>query len=78
VANSLVVADPAETPTLVLRPREAAKALGVCPRTLATWTKAGKIPVVRVGSGRKSAVLYPVEVLRAWLAEQAAAQQPAK
>jgi excisionase family DNA binding protein len=67
--------DPAtEPPTLVLRPREAAKALGVCPRTLATWTKAGNIPVVRVGTGKKQAVLYPVDALRAWLAERAVAQ----
>jgi excisionase family DNA binding protein len=72
VANPLL-ADPAEPQPLALRPRDAARALGICPRTLSTWTKAGKIPAVRVGGGKKPAVLYPVEALRAWLAEQASA-----
>lgn len=48
---------------LALRPREAAVAIGVSPRTLWTWTKAGKVPHVRMGAK----VLYPVELLREWL-----------
>jgi len=55
-------------PALALRPREAAKALGISARTLWTWTKSGLLPCVRVGRGRRQVVLYPVEQLRAWLA----------
>jgi hypothetical protein len=49
---------------LAYRPRQAARAIGVCERTLQLWTKAGDgPPFVRIGR----AVLYPVDVLRAWL-----------
>ena len=58
------------TPCLALRPREAAAALGVSERTLWTWTREGTIPHVRRGK----TVLYPVDVLRDWLAAQAAAK----
>lgn len=53
---------------LALRPREAAKAIGVSTRTLWTWTTAGRVPHVRIGR----AVLYPVEGLRRWLEAEAA------
>jgi excisionase family DNA binding protein len=56
---------------LALRPREAARVLGVSTRTLWTWTKNGHVPHVRVGSGRRKTTLYPVAELRAWLARQA-------
>lgn len=57
---------------LALRPREAAKALGVSSRTLWDLTAPrGPIPCVRVGAGKRQSVLYPVEVLRAWLADAA-------
>jgi hypothetical protein len=52
---------------LSLRPREAAIAIGISPRHLATLTKANVIPHVRLGR----AVVYPVAVLEQWLAEQA-------
>lgn len=55
-------------PVLALRPREAAKALGVSERTLWSWTGDGLIPCVRVGASRT--VLYPVDMLRRWLEEQ--------
>jgi excisionase family DNA binding protein len=58
---------------LALRPREAAKALGICERTLFDLNKAGEIPCVRIGW----AILYPVETLRAWLAAKAGAAKPA-
>lgn len=52
---------------LALRPREAAKALGISERLLWSKTNCGEIPHVRVGRS----VLYPVEQLRQWLAGQA-------
>lgn len=53
------------SPPLALRPRDAAKALGIGERTL--WnltTPRGPIPVVKVGTAR----LYRVADLDAWLA----------
>ena len=52
---------------LSLRPREAAKALGISPRTLWTLTKAGKIPALQLGDGPRKVYLYPTEALKAWL-----------
>jgi excisionase family DNA binding protein len=57
--------------TLALRPREAAKALGISPRHLWQLTKDGHIPCVRVGSGKRRTVLYPLADLQAWLTRQA-------
>jgi excisionase family DNA binding protein len=51
---------------LSLRPREAAKALGVSERTLWGWTHAGTVPYVRIGR----TILYPVDALRDWLRQQ--------
>lgn len=58
---------------LALRPREAAKALGISARHLWQLTKDGHIPCVRVGSGTRKTVLYPVAELQAWLAQAAQA-----
>ena len=55
------------TESLALRPREAAKALGVSERSLWEWTHRGEIPHVRVGRS----VLYPVDGLRDWLNRRA-------
>ena len=52
---------------LALRPREAAKALGISPRLLWQLTHDGRIPCVRVGSGKRRIVLYPTADLQAWL-----------
>ena len=54
---------------LALAPREAARALGVSPRTLWAHTKAGTVPHVRLGRR----ILYPVRELREWLAGRTAA-----
>ncbi len=54
-----------DPPRLALRPREAAKALGVSERTLWSMTKAGKIPHARMDR----IVMYPVDALRKWLDE---------
>jgi len=55
----------AAIPKLAMRPREAAKAIGLSERTLWTLTNQGKIPHIRLGR----AVLYPVDTLCEWLAE---------
>jgi excisionase family DNA binding protein len=57
---------------LALRPRQAARALGISVRHLWQLTKDGVIPCVRVGSGKRKTVLYPVAELQCWLARQAA------
>ena len=56
---------------LALRPREAAKALGISPRLLWQLTHDGVIPCVRVGSGKRRTVLYPTADLQVWLTRQA-------
>jgi excisionase family DNA binding protein len=58
-------APPAITP-LSVRPREAARALGISERLLWSWTQHHQIPHVRVGG----VVLYPVEELQRWLRGQ--------
>ena len=50
-------------PALALRPREAAKSLGISESLLGQWTRAGIVPHYR----RESVVLYPVRVLEDWL-----------
>jgi excisionase family DNA binding protein len=55
---------------LALRPREAAKALGISPRLLWQLTKDGRIPCVRVGGGKRKTVLYPLADLQAWLSRE--------
>jgi hypothetical protein len=57
---------------LSLRPREAARALGISARTL--WSLSaprGPIPCVRIGNGNRQTVLYPVADLAAWLRSSA-------
>jgi excisionase family DNA binding protein len=57
--------------SLALRPREAAKALGISARTLWGLTAPrGPIPCVRLGSGKRT-VLYPTADLQAWLSREA-------
>lgn len=61
---------------LSLRPREAAQAIGISERTL--WslsTPRGPIPCVRIGNGKRRAVLYSIAGIQAWLSQQADAQK---
>jgi len=60
---------------LALRPREAAKALGISPRLLWQLTHDGVIPCVRVGNGKRRTVLYPTADLKDWLTRQAQAEK---
>ena len=48
---------------LLLTPREAAKALSVCERTLFALTKAGELPTIRIGRS----VRYSVDDLKDWI-----------
>jgi len=62
--------------SLALRPREAAKALGISARTLWGLTAPrGPIPCLRIGHGKRRTVLYPVAELQAWLRRQAEAEK---
>lgn len=64
--------DTQEPLTLSLRPIDAANALGIGRRKLFDLTRPrGPIRCVRVGT----AILYPVDELRAWLATEAAKSQ---
>ena len=56
-------------PALAVRPAEAARRLGISPRTLWAWTQAGTVPHAKVGG----VTLYPVAALEAWLAERTCA-----
>jgi phage terminase Nu1 subunit (DNA packaging protein) len=58
-------------PRLALRRPEMAEALGVSERTLSAWSD---VPTVRIGG----CVMYPVEQIRKWLADQAANQSNPK
>jgi hypothetical protein len=62
-----------DTQPLAFRPREAAKALNISARLLWQLTKDGHVPCVRVGTGKRKTVLYPVAVLEAWLNKQSEA-----
>lgn len=61
--------------TLALRSPEAAKCLGISPRLLWQLTHDGIIPCVKLGTGKRRTVLYPVDDLKAWLSQQAAAEK---
>jgi excisionase family DNA binding protein len=63
---------------LALRPREAAKALGISPRLLWQLTKDGHVPCVRIGNGKRRTVLYPLADLQNWLTRQAVATKGGK
>ncbi len=62
---------PNEQTPLALRPREAAKSLGISPRHLWQLTRDGLIPCVRLGRGKRGAMLYPVSTLQSWLEQNA-------
>ncbi len=58
--------DDSNSVSVGLRPREAAKALGIGERLLWSKTNAGEIPHLRLGR----AIVYTVGMLRYWMAEQ--------
>ncbi len=50
-------------PCLLISPREAAKSLSICERTLYSLTKRGEIPAVHIGR----CVRYDPDALKAWI-----------
>jgi len=48
---------------MLLSPRQAAKALSICEKSLYTLTKSGQLPAVKIGRS----VRYAVEDLRAFI-----------
>ena len=69
LSRALLRTDAGEPPCLALRPRNTAKALDIGERLLFDLTKRGEIPHLRLGT---KCIVYPVDGLRDWLAEQAA------
>jgi excisionase family DNA binding protein len=61
---------------LALRAPEAAKMLSISAGYLWRLTREGHIPCVRVGSGKRKTILYPVAELQAWLQRQTEASVP--
>lgn len=64
--ESLLTPAPAPMPKLLVTPREAAKVLSVCEKTLFTLNKRGELPAVRIGR----AVRYAVADLQAFINRQ--------
>lgn len=48
---------------LALRPKDAAKALGISERLLWDWSRQHGLPTVRVGR----VILFPIDAIKAWL-----------
>lgn len=69
------MANSSDQPPLALRPRDAARRLGISPRTLWEWTRLGIIPCVRIGTGKRKTVLYSETDLQTWLTQQAEASK---
>ena len=67
IANPLTTDDGGAPLRLALRAKDAALALAIGERKLWELTNRNLIPHVRIGK----AIVYPVELLRQWLAEQA-------
>ncbi len=66
VEQTSIVKQKAETPCLSMRPKEAAKALGISERLLWEWTRRGIVPYVKIGG----VVIYPADALREWLRQR--------
>lgn len=60
-------------PKLLLTEAEAAKALALSPRMVRKMVDAGDLPVVYAGRAKR----YPLEALRAWIADRATSRPPA-
>jgi len=57
-----------QTPSLALRPRDAARAMGISERTLWAWAHSADDPVPHFRIGR--VILFPTNSLKKWLAKQ--------
>jgi len=61
---------------LCLSLHEAAKALRISARTLYELAHQGKVPHLRVGTGR-GRLVFPIDLLRDWIRQNATGPQPA-
>lgn len=66
-SEQISAGDSESPPVLALRPREAARVLGISERLLWSLTNRGEIPHLKLGR----ATLYPVDQLQEWLRERA-------
>ena len=67
--QSLTTTTAAQTfPYLALRPKDAAKAIGIGERKLWELTNRGLVPHIRLPDSK--CILYPIDALRSWLTEQ--------
>lgn len=71
-------ANPDPRPPLALRPREAARMLGVSERFLWHLTKSGSMPSVRMGTGKRRTVRYPLKAIAKWLDDNATHEAQSK
>lgn len=69
--KSTIKNSPSQT-RLALRPREAARALGIGVRLLWSLTNSGQIPSIRIGRCR----VYSVAALADWLRDNTQGSQP--
>ena len=79
--NDHIITRPQPAPVrLLLKPKEAALALSICERTLATIVQRGEIPIIRVPDRglQARAIRYAVDDLRAWIEKQKAAAEAEK
>ncbi len=65
-----------EVQRLALRPREAAQALGISPRTLSQLARDGMISRVRLSRNKQGATLYPLASLQEFLQRQPPGEKP--
>ena len=69
--------EPMTEPMLVDKD-EAARLLGVSPRTIEAWAAARKIPSVKLGQGKRSPLRFRPADLRAWIAARVVAVEGEK
>jgi excisionase family DNA binding protein len=51
----------------LLRYRDVAEIIGVAPQTVREWVSTGKIPHIKLGTGRTASVRFDIEELQEWL-----------
>ncbi len=54
-----------------LRLSQVAKVLGLSQRTVWAMAKDGRIPCLRVGDGKKKVLLFPLDLLKEWVRNEA-------
>jgi hypothetical protein len=68
----MISTHPQQIEPLALGERDAAKLIGVCPRSLFSLRRQGRIAAIKIGhAGGKGRVLYPLAELRRFVTENA-------